>query len=319
MISDIKPLILLSALGLFVSFVMPSESLQAQSGLKHRIDSLFIIASSGEVRYRDQNEPAMDSIAALGAQAVPFLIDKFITKSARERWTIIWTLERIGSAAVPDLIKALRGRKSLVTGRVAWALGNIGDSSATAPLMEIVGHSSWLVRDRSITALGKIGDTRAGPVVIAALSDSVGQVRKSAVVSIGRLALVEAVQELVHLLGDNYYGARLVAVESLMKLDSILIVATLVDSIESSNRMVGHLACEVFSRLSTDETHDLLLQQTRSADPLRRAHAAVGLVLADPLDNCGFLPGFLEAERDRLTRLKVESAVAAAKGAIRGL
>lgn len=316
MTSGIKPLILLSALGLIVSLVMPSEPLLAQSGLKQRIDSLFIIASSGEVRYRDQNEPAMDSIAALGAQAVPFLIDKFVTKSARERWTIIWTLERIGSAAVPDLIKALRGRRSLVTGRVAWALGNIGDSSAAAPLMEIAGHSSWLVRDRSITALGKIGNVSAARVVIAALSDSVGQVRKSAVVSIGRLALVEAVQELVHLLGDNYYGARLVAVESLMKLDSTLIVATLVDSIESSNRMVGHLACEVFSRLSTDETHDLLLQQTRSADPERRAHAAVGLVWADPLDNCGFLTGFLEAETDRLTRLKVESAVAAARAAL---
>lgn len=319
MTSGMKPLTLFSTLALTVSLLLPSESLLAQSGLKARIDSLFIIASSGEVRYRDQNEPAMDSIAALGAQAVPYLIDKFVTKSARERWTIIWTLERLGSEAVPDLVNALHGRSALVTGRVAWALGNIGDSTATDPLMEIARHSSWLVRDRSITALGKIGEVSAAPVVIAALSDSVGQVRKSAVVSSGRLVLVESIPELVHLLGDRFYGARLGAVESLMKLDSTLIVATLVDSIESFNRMVGHLACEVFSRLSTDETHDLLLQQTHSADPLRRAHAAVGLVWADPLDNCGFLPGFLEAETDRLTRLKVESAVVAAKEAIGGI
>ncbi|MGD8605242.1 MAG: hypothetical protein PVF49_11795, partial [Anaerolineales bacterium] len=41
--------------------------------LEKKLDSLFIIASSGEVRYRDMNEPAMDSIAAYGVDAVPFL------------------------------------------------------------------------------------------------------------------------------------------------------------------------------------------------------------------------------------------------------
>ncbi|RME20715.1 MAG: hypothetical protein D6800_12870, partial [Candidatus Zixiibacteriota bacterium] len=108
----------------------PVLTVYAQPNLKHKIDSLFIIASSGEVQYRDQNEPAMDAIAALGAPAVPYLIDKFTTKSARERWTVIWILQRIGSAAVPDLVKALGGDDPLVVRRIAWALGDIKDTAS---------------------------------------------------------------------------------------------------------------------------------------------------------------------------------------------
>jgi len=284
----------------------------AQPMLERRLDSLFVIASSGEVRFRDQNKPAMDSIANYGVQAVPFLIDKFKTKSVRERWTVIWTLQRIGSPAVPLLIEALGQDDFMIVQRVCWALGELKDSSAVLALVDISSHLRWQVRERAITALGKIGDSRAETTVMHSLGDSSEQVRKSAAVASGRLAINTAVRQLVHQLGDSFYGARWTAAEALLKLDTTTVVSALVDSLDSSRVLVGDLACWVLGQLATDEALNLLNRQTFSDDPYRRAHAAVAIVSADPLDNCGFVRNLLSRETDRLVRLKIRSAVTAA-------
>lgn len=284
------------------------DTVYAQFDLQQKIDSLFIIASSGEVRHRDQNEPAMDSIAVLGAPAVPYLINKFTTRSARERWTIIWTLQRIGSPAVPDLVIALKGSNALVVKRVAWALGDIKDSSATVPLMEVANHPGWNVREQVVGALGKIGDGRADNVPLAAARDTIGQVRKAAAVACGRLGIQKSIPLLVHLMDDDFYGARMAAAHALLSLDTELVITTIVDSMVSVNRRVGHMGCRVLGELATPEAQTFLIEQAQSVDPLRRAHAALALIRTDPEDNCGILDMFLAKETDRFTLLKIQSA-----------
>lgn len=299
-----------AALVLVVGLIAPST--EAQPDLKKKIDSLFVIASSGEVRFRDMNEPAMDSIAALGRPAVPILIDMFTTKSARERWTIIWILERIGSEAVPDLVTALTRPDPLVVQRVAWALGSIKDSTATLPLADVCDHDDWSVRDQAVLALGKIGDPRGGDAVVAALSDSIGQVRTSAVVSAGSLRIDVSLQPLIRMLADPFYGARLMALESLTKLDTSTVIEALADAMSDEPPVIGHLACRLLGRLATNRALEILHQQVVSGDSERRTHAALALVEADPLDNCGFRTLYLNESTDRLARIKIESAIAAA-------
>jgi len=288
---------------------MVSSNVRADSDMNRKIDSLFVIASSGEVRFRDQNEPAMDSVAALGADAVPHLIEKFTTKSARERWTVIWILQRIGSAAVPDLVAALTRSDGLVVQRVCWALGDIKDSSSVEPLISVCTHNRWQVRDQAVSALGKIGDTRAEIAVIKSLVDSIGQVRKSAAVAAGKLMLSSTVDRLVHLLGDEFYGARMSAIASLLSLDSSVVLETVRDSIRSPNHFIGDLACQVLGKIGTDEAIQLLFEQTSSDIADRRAHAATALIKADPLDNCGFQQLLLQREPDRLVRMKIQSEI----------
>ncbi|HUV31915.1 MAG TPA: HEAT repeat domain-containing protein [Acidobacteriota bacterium] len=283
----------------------------AAGELERRIDSLFIIASSGEVRFRDQNEPAMDSVAALGAAAVPHLIEKFTTKSARERWTVIWILQRIGSAAVPDLVRALDREDGLVVQRICWALGDIKDTAAVRPIMRVCTHERWQVRDQAVGALGKIGDAEGGPAVLQALADSIGQVRKSAAVACGQLGLGASVMQLAHVLGDDFYGARMSAAHSLLTMDTAVTVRALSDSMSSENHLLGNLACRVLGQLGTDEALEILLEQAVSGDSERRAHAATALIAADPLDNCGFRRYLLENETDRLVVLKIQSAIQA--------
>ncbi len=303
--------------GVLSIMVMFGDTTATESALKRKVDSLFVIASSGEVMYRDLVEPAMDSIAAIGEEAVPILIDKFATRSARERWTVIWILQRIGSPAVPYLVRALSRPDGLVVQRVCWALGDIGDTTAVMPLIGIIDHPRWQVREQAVRAVGKIGDRRAQDAVSDALTDPVGQVRKAAVVSCGLLTVSGAVRQLVHALGDGFYGARLAAVEALLRLDTASVMAALADSLASENRMVGDLACKVLGEIGGDAAIELLLAQTESPYAGRRAHAAVALIKADPADNCGYHQLLLDRETDRLTRLKIESALAALRNVTR--
>jgi len=281
----------------------------AASELERKFDSLFVIASSGAIKYQNQTGPAMDSIAAMGVDVVPLLIDKFTSKSARERWTIIWTLQRIGSPAVPFLVRALQRDDELVVPRVCWALGDIKDTTAVLPLIEITRHANWQARDEAVGALGKIGDLRAAEAVMAALNDTVGQVRKSAIVSCGQLRLEEAARHLVHALNDDFYGARLTAVNSLLTMDSALVFRVVLDSLDSPTAWVGHLGCLILGRIGGDDAMEALLYQAMSSDPVRRAWAAEALIEADPLDNCDFRRRFVPQETDQLVKMRIQSAI----------
>lgn len=275
-----------------------------------KFDSLFAIASSGSVMFRDLVDPAKDSVAAMGVPVVSLLIDKFTTTSARERWSVIHILKRIGSPAVPLLNEALRRPDGLIVQRVCWALGDIGDSTAISPLVAIRDHPRWQVRDQVSGALGKIGvaEVTAVSTVLVGLSDSIGQVRKASAVACGKIGVSEATEPLVSMLGDDFYGARYAAYDALRKLDSAEVVAIVTDWIESAGLLAGNVACDLMADLGTDRALELLLEQTKSPDESRRAHAAVALIRGDPEDNCGFQHILSEREFDRLTLLKMQSA-----------
>ncbi len=283
--------------------------LAASPVVEKKVDSLFMIASSGSVKFRDQVAPAMDALAGMGVDAVVPLIGKLDTKSARERLTAVQALKKIGSPAVPDLLAALQQNDDLIVQRVCSALGEIKDTAAIEGLMAVADHAKWQVREQAIGALGRIGDAHSSNVVMNAMIDTIGQVRKAAAVSAGRLTINEAASGLVHLLGDEFYGARMSAREALMKLDTTVVMGALIDSIESVNSFVGDLACAMLGDYGTDAAVDLLLRQTKSSSADRRAHAAMALVKADPLDNCGYQKQFVPSETDRYVLLKIQSAL----------
>jgi len=307
--------VILTALLSAYFVISMANTVQSQEALKRKIDALFMIASSAELKVREQVEPAKDSIAAIGVDAVPILVDKLDTRSARERWTVIQILKKIGSQAVPYLIRSLNNPNGLVVERVCWALGDIGDSSAVDALLEVASHKRWQVRDEAFGALGDIGSTRAGEIVRAGFADPIGQVRKSAVVAAGKIELDDAIRELVSMLGDDFYGARLSAVEALLVLDTAAVVEAIADSVDSDNSLVGDLGCHVLGRLKTDRVLDILMPQTRANAYSRRAHAAVAVVQADPLDNCGYWQTIIEKETDSLVLVKIHSAIYSAQNA----
>ena len=161
-------------------------------------------------------------------------------------------------------------------------------------------------------ALGKIGDPRGDDAVVAALSDTIGQVRTSAVVSAGKLKIQVAIQPLIRTLADPFYGARLMALEELTVFDTSEVTESLADAMEDDPPIIGHLACRLLGRFGTSRAIEILHQQVLRGDSERRTFAALGLVQADPLDNCGFRSLYLNDSTDHLNRIMIESAIAAA-------
>ncbi|HVP07114.1 MAG TPA: HEAT repeat domain-containing protein [Candidatus Acidoferrum sp.] len=286
-------------------------SAAGQTVIDKKVDSLFVIASSGEAKFQKFVQPAVDSLGAMGLEVVPYMIKKLDTKSPRERIALIAVLKKVGSPAVPQLIASLKLINGLSVERACMALAEIADSSSVPALNVAATHPRWRVREEALGALGKIHDPRSSDVVINALQDSIGLVRKAAAVADGQMKLGQSTAMLVHMLGDDFYGARMCAAASLLKLDTSAAVKTVMDSLNSSNQLVGNLGCYVLGQLGTPEALDALLYQTEASNPDRRAHAAEALVAADSTDQTCYQSICFPLETDPLVRLKVESAMAA--------
>ncbi len=55
---------------IFTAGVSVASEIAISPEVTKKVDSLFIIASSAEVKYKDMVQPAIDSIAAIGEMAV---------------------------------------------------------------------------------------------------------------------------------------------------------------------------------------------------------------------------------------------------------
>lgn len=130
---------------------------------------------------------AKDELVAVGAPCAPAMIDLMILdqiemKDGRPflpdditRQDCSEVLERMGTQATPELLKAL-GRKEIgVKSRrlLARTLGGTKDPRAYDPLVSLLKTDpSWQVRADAATGLGKLGDKRAlEPLAAAAKGD----------------------------------------------------------------------------------------------------------------------------------------------------
>ncbi len=195
------------------------RNVRAEKSIADRIDSMFVIASSLDIKYKDQVEPARDSIAALGVEAVPHLIEMLGTPHGRERAALEDIFRKIGTPAVPLLNSALLTTDSLRLSRVATILYFFPDTSSVTNLLEVAHNPYYSARYQIIRALGAIGDWRAVPAIRGAMKDSIELVRTIASVSAGRLKDPALMPELLRALNDDYYGVRMSAHEALDKFD----------------------------------------------------------------------------------------------------
>lgn len=206
------------SLSLLAIIVAGSVAAQEDT-LKTKIDSMFVIASSGDFEYRDLVEPTIEDMAAIGVPAVPYLIDRLGTIDARERVTLEQILRKIGQPAVPLLIDALFNTDSLQLSRVATILFYLPDTSSVTGLISVADNDYYWVRYQTIRALGKIGDLRAVETVKTALKDKNELVRTMAAVAAGRIGSEHFIDDLITALSDDYYGVRFSAEEALNNLD----------------------------------------------------------------------------------------------------
>jgi hypothetical protein len=128
-----------------------------------------------------------NEIVAVGRPCTPFLVDMMILdtltitldKKKRKMRVDDLTrqdckdmLERMGSVATPQLLRALKRKDLGMKARrmIGQTLGGTGDKRAMKPLVTMLRKDeSWQVRADAAMALGRLGDKRA----IAALTEAV--------------------------------------------------------------------------------------------------------------------------------------------------
>ena len=144
-----------------------------------------------------------DDISALGAPAVPFLMESLQHASENMVVTAIGSLGKMREkTAVEALISSLVGTKSRVRVRSAEALGDIGDRRATVPLMACLKERSSSLKTAAAKALGKIKDAKAVDALIDALEDKNKDTRLAAVKALGTIGDTQAAKAVAKLLKD---------------------------------------------------------------------------------------------------------------------
>jgi len=136
-----------------------------------------------------------DQCVEIGAPAIEPLIASLSDWDASIRRSAATALGQIGSgldnaelrARVVDALSSLLDNED-VCQDVARALGEIGDSRATEPLIAVLESPYSSARGNAARALGDIGDVRAAaPLVRAAFSDHNEAVREAAATALVRL------------------------------------------------------------------------------------------------------------------------------------
>lgn len=116
-------------------------------------------------------------------------IEKLREVDADGRSEAIRAVAAMGAPAVPPLIEALNDDEWHVRQRAVETLGEIGDPRAVAPLLAMLKDTEWYVRRAAIQALDDLGAGRPAVLpLIEALKDEEARVRRRAAEALGEMA-----------------------------------------------------------------------------------------------------------------------------------
>jgi len=262
---------------LLVASVANLHSAQADE-LKERVDSLFIKACGGLEKYRDLAESSKKTLIEMGGEAVPYLLSKLDTQDAREMWTLIEILGKIGEPAVMPLIDSLKSDNKDVVKLASRILGDIKDKRAVTPLIELLDKEDFNTRSYACESLGKIGDTTAFTHISFCLKDSVEVVRKSAAVALGKLKDKRAISYLIRGLSDPHFSVRMTSASALVEIGkpSVKPLIKLLNTVKTDTIAV-HLAIESLGKLKNKRATSTLVKKLRSKDWTTRAFTVEAL------------------------------------------
>ncbi len=244
--------------------------------LKEKVDSLFILACGGLEKYRDQAQPAESALVEMGKQAVPHLVEKLSTQSAREKWTLIRIFGKIGESAVLPVIGRLDSDDKEEIKLAIRVLGEIKDNQAVEPLLRLISNQDYNVRSHVCESLGKIADSTAFDDVSLRMEDSVEVVRKSAAVALGKIKDNRAIHHLIGGLSDPHFSVRMSSAHSLVQMGEPA-VKPLLSLLDHSAPATAHLAIESLGKLEAKEAVPVLLERLKDQDWATRAFTVEAL------------------------------------------
>lgn len=185
------------------------------------VDSLWIRAASGDIKFRDLVEPSKKAIIDMGIAAVPEMLTKLNTRDAREMQVVTDIFKGIGEPAADSLVNYVKSDDPFKRRLVIRSLEEIKSPKAINPLLGMAGHQDFRTRAAAISALGSIGQPEAAITVMQALADNNELVATAAAVACGKIKQDINPGILINALCHNYYGVRYSAAKSLSALGEI--------------------------------------------------------------------------------------------------
>ena len=236
----------MKSLAFVITLLFSSTAFAQIDALKTKVDSLFIRASSGQLKYRDLVEPSKKALREMPA-AIPYLVEKLSIQDARERRTLIDILGKIPDAVIP-VAEATQSPNRDVVKTACEILAELKDRRATPYLAKVLDHPDILARGNAAVALGKCGGKGAKEGLLKALADSVNFVRTQAAAGLGFLKDTTTLSDLITALQDDYYGVRFATVNSLVKFKNQPL-PYLYKALKSESPMVRQLAAEIVGKI----------------------------------------------------------------------
>lgn len=183
-----------------------------------------LIAKLGS-REPQEREQAVEGLTAIGAAAIPAVLEQLRHGNARAKvgaavilsrlrppQAIGPLIERLGDAeetvrdaardaleefgedAVPHLISRLKDPDELIRTGAAETLGLIKDLRALKPLLECLNADSLATREAAVDALGEIGHPAAVPALVSLLKDPAPALQQAALTALDKIGTPEALE-----------------------------------------------------------------------------------------------------------------------------
>lgn len=146
------------------------------------------------------------------------------------------------------LIEALSAQNSIIRGKAAELLGQLGDLSAVQPLICSLQDPEWYVRANAAQALGCLEDSKAAQALVDLICAD-NNVFMLAAKALKNINDNQSKERLANALLDDDPGVRRRAMEALNLLDNSYMIDFLMDSIQSNDRDVSHKAAQTLRQV----------------------------------------------------------------------
>jgi HEAT repeat protein len=119
------------------------------------------------------------------------------------------------TAAITPLINLLKDEHPEVVGSAIEALGKLADPATLERILPFLQHGDVTIRETAATALGEIGESLAAEPLLGCLRDNHDSVRLAAVRALGKISDPVSVEALINSLNDNSMRVREAAAEAI--------------------------------------------------------------------------------------------------------
>jgi HEAT repeat protein len=250
----------------------------------------------------DLRDDIIEALVRHGSATVELLIGQLKAEDLEVRRSAVVALGRIGdSSATGPLVKMLSEETLAID--VAHALAQIGDPGAVDGLLKLIGNSDASVRQAVVSALNSLTPQGISKRIIPLLHDPDPNVRESAVKIAGYFGYPESASELLELSRDPVERVRCAAIEHLPYLEDKRVFDVLAGAIKEETPIVRAAAARALGNMETPEVVGQLIEGLSDEDVWVRYFSARALGRRRSEDSVAALKRVVENEKFNHVRI----------------